>query len=193
MPRLVGLQCPQCRKNVEGENHSLVFFCRACQLAFDVAEKIARFPLHFVKPQIRRDGPRVYFPFWRIEAQYRILTGTPGSTAPVKNHFLIPAYFNKHVGTITDIGTMYFQKRVTLRGDTNQDWPIHPAIRPARSAMNHPALYLMKMESERTGGKKAEIEMGEQQLMMVLVPFFHTGGQYIDSQGGIAFPQGALL
>ena len=194
MGRLIGLQCPQCRENVEGENHSLVFFCRKCSLGFDIsATKTDRYSMALVKPQIIKSYPLVYFPFWRIDAHFKIIEITGGQETPGKGSFYIPAFFVKYVDTFTDIGFMYYKKKVTPRRDINQGWPVYAANRPAHSAANFPWLYLHKDESEKRGGAKLDIQVGDKRLMLVLIPFFLVEGEYLDSQLGIKYPSGVLL
>ncbi len=194
MGRLIGLQCPQCRENVEGENHSLVFFCRKCSLGFDIsAKKTERYSAAFVKPQLNKSYPMVYFPFWCIDAHFKIIDIAVEQETPGKSLFHIPAFFVKHVDTFSDIGFMYYKKKVTLHRDINQGWPVYAANRPAHSAANFPVLYLYKDESEKRGGAKLDIQVSDKRFMLVLIPFFLVEGGYLDSQLGINYPSGVLL
>ena len=106
MSRLISLKCPDCQVNLSGENNSKVFFCHSCGSCFNVGEdKLHKFPVRYIKPQIVKKLKQVYFPFWQFETQYTFHdkgstgTATDTETSDYMNsrEFYIPAFFIKNI------------------------------------------------------------------------------------------------
>jgi hypothetical protein len=189
------LKCPDCRRNLKGENNSCVFFCLSCSISFElVSEGLRKFPIFYIIPKIEKDLPIEYFPFWDIRTQYTISIPDKSITEPEEKHFYIPAFFIKNISNFGDVGFFYMQNGVSLKRGAPGKHPIFPADRSLKTSASYPYIYLLKEESQKNPGvKNIKIKMTHKTASIVLVPFYKTDQKYYDSFLFWEYPTGALI
>jgi hypothetical protein len=190
---LILLSCPRCHKTLLGENNSKVFFCLDCRLGFDVCERPPReFELFFADVRIQKEHPILYFSFWKIRSEYKIIFD--GSSIPEsrKRHFYVPSFFIKNVGYFGDIGYYLTINNIQLESGSRRDCPVFPADRGLKDSIGYPRIYLYKEESKK---KKQifDVNIDHEDISMVLIPFYKINSDYYDSIIFWKYPSGALV
>lgn len=192
---MVDLACPRCRNRLGGENNSKVFFCTTCNLGYDMElGSQGKYPVQYIEPQMQKSLPQIYFPFWEIGSQYKIISRQEGA-GPIQNRlFYVTAFFIKNINYFGDIGCYLTFKDLEFNSGPKKDIPIFPADRSLKFALQYPLIYLYHTES-RGGGRpeSLEIQIDHKKFALVLIPFYHSDHEFFDSMILWKYPSGALI
>ena len=190
---LISLVCPRCRKNLMGENNSKVFFCLDCLLGFDISEESPKqFGLFFTDARIQKDNPATYFPFWRINSQYKIIYEEKQSSEPRKRDFYVSSFFIKNIDFFGDIGYYFTLNNIQLDTGKRFDFPVFPADRGLKDIIAYPRIFLYKEESKKRK-QVFDIHIDHKEISIGLVPFYRFNSDYYDSVIFWKYPSGALV
>jgi uncharacterized protein YbaR (Trm112 family) len=192
---LILLTCPFCNHNLQGENNSKIFFCAECHLAFDMDEDPPKsFPIFYIEPKIKQDNPQVFFPFWRILSEYRIIESEGSPLSPQKKFLYVPAFFIKNISFFGDIGYYMTFKDIILETTGKKNLAIFPADRSLNDCLAYPLIYLLQEETRGKKRKKPlDITIDHKDISMVMISFYKMNGDYQDSILSWRYPSGALI
>lgn len=205
MTDAIGLKCPGCQANLDGENNSKAFFCFNCSVCFNVSvneSKLSRYQVLYIKPQAVRGAERVYFPFWQIESSYTFQNRDDGEESAKVRIFHIPAFFIKNINNFGDIGYYYMKKNIVTEPGDREKLEVLPAIRDIQTAALYPDIYLRKEAGEFTPGipqsrtpqsQPPPITIKHRKAAMALIPFYKEGHHYFDSILSWKYPTGAVI
>ncbi len=191
---LILLKCPRCRKTLQGENNSKVFFCMTCRLGFDISEQPPqKFELFFLDARIHKGHPQIYFPFWKFSSDYKIIMDGRQVIGPRMRHFYVPSFFIKNINYFGDIGYYFSLNNILLEAGTSMDFPVFPADRGLKDSIGYPRIYLYKEESKKKRKAAIEINIDHKDISIVLIPFYKINSDYYDSIIFWKYPSGALV
>ena len=194
MTDIIHLKCPDCKKSLEGENNSKVFFCRICHHCFDInMGKASKYPVEYFKSVIHKDRSKVYFPFWNIRAEYKITDSIDDNEVSERRNFFVPAFFVKNVNYFGELGFQYMQKKVAIEKGEPEDLPIFPADRGLEKSAPYPLLYLYSERTKKKKGSTPEISFKHKNFSIALIPFYRKDREYFDSVLFTRFPSGVLI
>lgn len=189
--KLLSLQCPRCRGDLEGGNNSRVFFCRNCAIGIDLSRDREReFTLECIAPGIERHEEAVYFAFWIFQCRYDWISAGGAERGENSGDFWVPAFFIKNISYFGDIGLYYSNRGLKPGTGRCRKLEIFPADRGEAHASVYPLIYAVSREA---AGKRNVIGHTILTTRLAWVPFYHTGREYIDSLLGWAYPSGALI
>ncbi len=196
MSELISLKCPHCGTPLLGENNSHLFFCRSCDRGWDVEReenRLQEYPLAYAKAGNEMKLAGRYFPFWRIEIPYALTEpATQEKESGVRISF-VPAFFIKNINYFGDIGFFYTQKKIQVEMEHKRDYVIFPADRGLKDALAYPLVYFFKERSLSRSVEKTEIRLEPGLASLLLIPFFRSDKEYIDSLILWKYPPGALI
>ena len=191
---LITLNCPKCRKTLQGENNSKLFFCMTCNLVFDVGDsKPKRYDLFYILPKIKREYSQIYFPFWQICCRYQIQgSGKPEEDSQTR-FFYIPAFFIKNINYFGDIGYYIMANNIVLKTGGREDFPVFPGDRSLADSIVYPRIYLYKETAQKRSTETIDINIDHQEISVALIPFYQVDNDFYDSVIYWKFPSGALI
>ena len=188
------LKCLHCGNALAGENNSRVYFCRICDRGWDMEDDGMReYPLVYVRPGKEAKQPAVYFPFWRLENDYSISDPQTFRNEAGSRISYVPAFFIKNINYFGDIGYFYTLKRIVPAEDQKRNLPIFPADRGLKHALAFPSIYFYKEMSLVEEVERIDIRMEPKRFTVLLVPFYKTNTEYVDSLISWRYPSGALI
>ena len=195
---LLELKCKNCMLELDAHNNSKVFFCRNCNLAYNLTQKkeLKEFKIIYAKQLKQMDTKSIYFPFWEIETEYDIFIeeGMSKENKKLNNTILVPSFFIKNINYFGDIGYYYFQKEVKIQGDNKRDFTIFPADRNLNESVKYPELYILKHYSSKPTVKNFKLNsINYLKANLILIPFYFENNYYFDSQILWKYPSGALI
>jgi hypothetical protein len=191
---LLLLNCPKCQNHLQGENNSKLFFCTPCNLVYDVGDsKPKRYDLFYVLPKIEREYPQMYFPFWQVCSQYKIMEDGEQGLNPQTRFFYIPAFFIKNISYFGDIGYYITMNNIDLRTGGRKDIPVFPGDRGLTDSIVYPMIYLYKDETTKRSNDAIEINIDHKEISVALIPFYRVKNDFYDSVIYWKYPSGALI
>ena len=189
--KLMSLKCPRCQGDLEGDNNNRVFFCRECAVGVDFSRgRQQEFALDFAAPAKESAADWQYFAFWRYEASYQRDPPDDQEEEGRSHRFWVPAFFIKNISYFGDIGLFYSNQEVDPATDRCRRAPIFAADRGEAHAAVYPRVYAAVRETAR--GARV-VDLTPHSIRLTLVPFFHKGREFVDSQLGWIYPRGALI
>ena len=191
---LITLNCPKCRENLEGANNSKLFFCKACNLVYDVSDsKPKRYDLFYISPKIKREHSMIYFPFWQIYSRYQIrVTGKPEEDFQARL-FYVPAFFIKNINYFGDIGYYIMANNIVLKTGEKADLPVFPGDRGLSDSIVYPRIYLVMETAQKSRNEEMDINIDHKEVSVALIPFYQVEKDFYDSVINWKYPSGALI
>lgn len=194
---LLELKCKNCMSNLEAYNNSKVFFCKNCDIAYNLTDKgLKPFEITFAKPFKTMNSKSFYFPFWEIETQYDIFIQEKlnKENKLITKKILVPSFYIKNINYFGDIGYYYFQKEVEIEEDIKKNLEIFPADRNLKNSIKYPEIYILKHYSTKPTIKHFKLnDIKYLKARMILIPFYFENNYYFDSQILWKYPSGALI
>jgi hypothetical protein len=192
---MIALSCPGCRNHLEGENNSKIFFCTTCHLGFDMEQgSQGKYPVRYVEPVVHNSLPQVYFPFWEIVSEYKIISRSEGVRPVSRRRFYVTAFFIKNINYFGDIGFYLTSKNLEFTSGERNDIPIFPADRSLKFAIQYPLIYLYHEVSKEGGRPESiEIQIDHTEYAVLFIPFYKSDHEFIDSIISWKYPSGALI
>jgi hypothetical protein len=171
-----------------------VFFCLDCAKGFNLGkEKLTPFNLFFIKPKIEKNLDQVYFPFWELESEITVLNQLDSTEDSRIVVFYIPSFFIKNINYFGDIGYYYLKKEVSLEREPRKTIPVYPGDRDLKNAASYPQIYSFKEESLKREKGSFGVSVKHRKAALLLIPFYKTEQEYLDSILLWKYPSGALI